>query len=146
MVLCSAATGIPKEILMQLRQLNATGFKKDGRINFSELKPWMDRNPDSLEIMEKDSSELLKWKTILMKSNARIAEKQLEKIQGRYIDRDEFKKTVKSIAKSQREILRELLVRDLPPRLNGKTVPEIVIEMEKIFIQVCDRMKTLRVS
>lgn len=123
---------------------NCDAFMTSGRIIKDKLIKFIEEHRQELEEAEDES--LTKWKVLLTKSNALIAEKELEELQGKYILREEAEKEIRAIALAQKAMLRSRLVQELPQKLVGMTVPQMVVVMEDTLNDICELMNRLKVD
>lgn len=141
----AAATGIPWATIKAIKaNPKCTAFTDGGRVDADALMSFIQENPEAIEVGEDDT--LQKWKVLLTKSNALIAEKELEELQGKYILREEAEQQIRAIALSQKAMLRSRLVNELPQKLVGMTVPQMVVVMENTLNQICGLMNELKVN
>lgn len=119
-------------------------FFASGRIDGDKLTAFLNARMGELEEVEDETIQ--KWKVLLTKSNALIAEKELEELQGKYVLREEAEKQIRAIALAQKAMLRSRLVQELPQKLVGMTVPQMVVVMEGTLNDICELMNKLKVD
>ena len=140
MAYCSADTGVPKSVLRLAKTKGAPGFI-GYRIDWNQLKPWLDLHGKELE--EEATDNLQAWKTRKTKADALMAEIQLDELKEKYLIKEEVMAQVKAVALAQKNILKSKLCNELPPRLLGMNVTDISIEMDKVLKEVCLLMENL---
>ena len=149
---CSLAQQVTVEVLMALKRRatdnkveTAAGFKKNGNINWTQLKPYMDVHINDLDLEDIDDDKYLKFRGIRMEATAGIAQIQLEKEKGSILDRAYVEDMIKSIAVSQKTLLKNKLTSELPPQLLGLGVTEMTVILDRVVNEVCELMQNMKV-
>lgn len=126
---CSSATGVPVAVLRSAKKSGCMAFKHS-RIDFAEFIKWFFSQGGEL-----DSEN---WPVRCKRAEALIKENQLEKVQGKTLDRDDVARAIgKSMSLLASTLDRKIKV-ELPPNLKGRSEAEIMERLEVALAEACD--------
>ena len=139
---CSQAENIPSDILKACRPHLPAAFNH-GRVNFDLAKPYIDANYDMLQQEADETLDALKKQRLKQQMEREKYSFDIEK--QKYIEKDMVIQRIKEIGASQKIILKDSLLETLPARLVGLSQADILIELEKVFQNICKEMNTLKI-
>lgn len=131
------------------KENNAPGFKAAGRINWAELKPWLDANTDLLsKIIDKpkssdDIDELRKRK---LRGEADKVGLEVEKLRDNLLNKEDVKDFLRAIAAAQSAILKDKLITELPIKLVGKNQDEISLLLQEVCNELMKLFKDIKTN
>ena len=136
--------GVPVPVLKAARDANAPGFAANGRLDWTLIAPWLADHSEEL-VLEDTPESLTVWKTRLIKAQAERAELELDKTRGNYVLKSEVLELIAAIAIAQKNLLKTRLTQELPPKLYGLKVDEIIGVMEGAVKEVCQLMQDAKI-
>lgn len=140
----TAATGLPAAVLKFARRHadaveDLNGCQYSNRIKWALLKPWLEDHEEELENIGGDDYET--WKTAKTKAQAELAQIELEEKKGRLIEKHKVHDLLKAIASAQCSLFNSKFRQELPPKLLGKSVPEMTARIDEALSEVFDIMR-----
>ena len=133
---------LPIALIRAAKNAGAPGFAANGRLDWAIIQPWLAEHADELQV-ESDET-LTVWKTRLTKAQAQKAELELDRTKGNYLLKSEVMETIQAIATGQKNLLKTRLVQELPPKLYGLKVDEIIGIMEGVVGEICSLMQNAK--
>lgn len=133
---CLLAVGdkYSRDILRAAKIAGCPGMAAHGyRIDWTLAQPFIDSQYDRFKSGHQNTlDDLRKEKLIADIENVRLTNK---KLQNQYLDPEEVKQMLVSLATAQSMVLKR--VRDeLPPRVAGKSEPDCKVEIDKSFAEI----------
>jgi hypothetical protein len=136
-------TKIPLKILKISKRKGCPAFKPNGAVFMEMFLPWYESHKDEIEgqaMGSADTEALLYHRTRLTKAQADREELELSKARGKYIEKKEVMRLIKSLAISQKAVLTATLLSELPNKLQGCNVPEIKVMLTTAVVRVMEIM------
>lgn len=137
----SAAENVPVEIIKAARKYISKGFNHN-RIDWDLVGVYIAANYDMLEQEANETIDALK-KTRLKNTIVREGY-EFDLVKDRYLEKTEVVQRIKDMASAQRILLKDALTETLPARLVGLSQNDMLIELTKVFEQVCDSMNKIK--
>jgi len=137
MAACAAATGFTKGCLKAAKSLNAPGFTLGGRVNWAELKPWLDSHAEQLQSETEENSKDF-WSLQKLKFDAKRSELAYETDKGNLLSKEEVSAQVTSLASATKSVLRTRLEEELPAKLVGLDAISIKKVMADTVDSICE--------
>jgi hypothetical protein len=138
---CSAATGVPLEILLRAKNhptapRGTNGLHDSGRVYWvtpeqggNTFKKWVADHTAELESVTGETRE--HWLTRRDRANALLAELELEEKYSRIVDKQLVKELLERVSAAQVSLFNSKLRQELPARLN--LPPEKIAEVDKVI-------------
>jgi hypothetical protein len=143
----AGALQVEKKLISMARRSGAApGFKANGRIIASLFVPWFEKNKEALKQEPDNEEDNEKWRSLRLKNQALLSSIELEEAKANLIAKEEVEQYFISFLISHRNILKDKLVRELPPKLLGKGVIEITKDMEAVVNDLCDFLSMMKVD
>jgi hypothetical protein len=115
---CSGATGVELAILRRAKAKGCPGFSSAGRVDFTQVKPWLDLHTEELQAEVEENSRD-HWSLELLKTQTKRQQFAYESEQGKYLAKEVVAQQVAAIAASAKAVLKSRLEDELPAKLAG---------------------------
>lgn len=124
---CAAATGMSKHELKTAKKLGgvAAGFR-GSRVDFTKLQAWLKSHEGELESDDKNALECRR-----LRIQCERAEHALSVDRGEFIPKAEVDTWLTGTMERFKMTMMQRFVVELPPKLQGRPVPEMADAMEK---------------
>jgi hypothetical protein len=136
----SASEGIPLSHLKAAKTLNLTGFRTDGRVNWNELEPAYRANLDKIEDFLDNSIERLKKEKL--KRDIERADLTIAELKKQKIDIKDINEFMIQLALQLNGLLFSKIVKELPPRVIGKSEEESRFVCKEMVNDIVEVLKT----
>jgi hypothetical protein len=137
----SDATGIPRKMLKLAKKKDIRGFFTNGSINWTVLKPELERVYDTLVATEID--DIAYWKKEIAKRDVELKDLQIDQIKNDTIEPDDVRRLFVEISTQQSIVLNKVF-KELPPKLAGAGETEIKVilddELQTIYKVIKERI------
>ena len=133
----SMMTGIPFTTIRYCRKLNADGINVNGSVNLDKFKAWYEVNKDKLSIATNEELSIDKLKIIDKQKDIKIKELKILEMESELITPEQVKELLVEIATAQSVMLKKVFL-ELPPKLAGRSEPDIKKEMDTSLKQIFD--------
>jgi len=133
----SMMTGIPFTTIRYCRKLNADGINVNGSVNLDKFKAWYEVNKDKLSIATNEELSIDKLKIIDKQKDIKIKELKILEMESELITPEQVKELLVEIATAQSVMLKKVFL-ELPPKLAGRSEPDIKKEMDASLKQIFD--------
>lgn len=134
----SKATGLELKMLKLAKKANLTGFRVNGTVSWVELKPVLESEWDNLVV---DSIEdIAHWKRELVKQDVSLRQLQVKKLEKNLIEPDEMRQYMVELGTKLSVVIKSSL-NELPPKLVGKSEPDIKILIDKCMEDIFNILK-----
>ncbi len=136
---CIDAEKIPRNTLSLAKSMKAPGFNYtsgSSRINWDELKPWLEEHKEMLE--EAESTSPTEWKNRLTRAKALQEEMNLEEMKNTYIKKEEVRALFKQIQSAMRSLLITKYGQEISFQQLGLTLPELEKVNKQAMTDICN--------
>lgn len=140
MTSCSAATGVPKKVLRLAKSLNAPGFRTNGTIDWTRLEPWLTVNRPEIDAKLAGEVSLEDLRKETLQRDIKLKDLEIQKRKRLYLDPEDVKGFLASMATAQSAVLKKV-IRELPPKLAGRSAGEIEALLEQAILEVFNLFK-----
>jgi gas vesicle protein len=127
--------GISLAIVKLAKQQHCPGFSLNGRMDAIQISKYIHEHMSELEKKPNDSIEY--WKKEKIKQDVTKVRLEIEKLKENYLDPEEIKKFLNSIALAQNALFVGRM-REFPVRLSGKSPQEISPIIESLIQEICN--------
>ena len=140
----SADRGVPIGILKKAKKRNAPGFNLNNSINWMLLEPWLKDHMSELvsptDPKDTDNFTLEDLKKENLQRDILIKDLEIKKRERSYLDPEETKGFLSSMAVAQSAILKKM-IKELPPKCAGRSAGEIEVLLEASVLEVFNVFK-----
>ena len=135
---------VNKQVLTAARAHGCVGLQNTKNGFFiDELCYYLTEHREELEDTNSDKSiEDLQKENLVLK-NSLLSIKSTKEL-NKYVEIAAVESKIKAICSAQRALLKTLLIDDLPQKIAGASVPDIIVQMEDVLEQICILMQTLK--
>lgn len=131
MAAAAGALGVSKEVLQLAKQSKDCKAFRGSRVHEAELLEWISRQPQDLraELSLKDQKLAEEIRKLRIRN---------DREEGRLVLASSVAPALRSLAQNQRIALQRILEQDIPEKLAGKTVPQIIQQLSRAADDICN--------